>query len=129
MERAKFNRIKLKADDYDRFVFEFIINRFDFFDGYYGHFIQYQPELKFEEFTTLRDDLKAYHSEVIYTRKDVSIKQIQSFKRSCELLRGKICKYHNQPRKDFIQFLDFCILNLDSMIDKFIDEILSRLEC
>lgn len=128
MKKAGFNKVVLKSDDYDRFVFDFIVNRFEYYDCYFGNFVKYQPELQFKEFTTLKDDLKAYHSEVVLMCKDVNVKQIQSFKRSCELLRGKITMHQSLPRKQFVMFLDFCIQNLDVMIDKFIDEILARLD-
>ena len=124
MKKAEFKRVVLKADDYDRFVFAFIVNRFDYFDGYYGHFFSIQPELRYKEFTTLKDDLKQYHTEVISIHKDVDVKQIQSLKRSCELLKGKINVSKSVRRSEFTMFLDYCIQNLDSMVDKFIDEIL-----
>jgi hypothetical protein len=128
MKKAGFKKVKLHADDYDRFVFDFIVNRFDYYDCYYGQFIQFQPELQYKEFTTLKDDLKQFRTDFIVIGNEVDVKQIQSFKRSCELLKGKIAKHKNKPRKEFIMFLDFCIQNLDSMIDKFIDEILASLE-
>jgi len=128
MNKAGFNKVVLKADDYDQFVFDFIVNRFNYYDCYYGNFVQIQPELKWREFTTLKDDLKAYLSEVICVSKNVDVRQIQSFKRSCEMLKGKIAMRKSNQRKEFIMFLDFCIENLDSMIDKFIDEILASLK-
>ena len=128
MKKAGFKKVVVKADDYDRFVFDFIVNRFDYYDCYYGNFVQYQPELQFKEFTTLKDDLRQYRTEVISVYKYVDVRQIQSLKRSCELLRGKIAIHKSKPRKEFIMFLDFCISNLDTMVDKFIDEILTRLE-
>jgi hypothetical protein len=76
----------------------------------------------------LRDDLKQFRSDFVVIGKEVDVKQIQSFKRSCELLRGKIAMRKNKPRKEFLMFLDFCIQNLDTMIDRFIDKILACLE-
>jgi hypothetical protein len=105
-----------------------MVNRFSFYDCYYGHFVQYQPELQYKEFTTLKDDLKRFRDNCVMVGEKVDVKQIQSFKRSCELLRSKIAICKSKPRKEFIMFLDFCIQNLDSMIDKFIDEILASLE-
>jgi hypothetical protein len=128
MKKAGFSKVVLKSDDYDKFVFDFIVNRFDYYDCYFGNFVQYQPQLQFKEFTTLKDDLKQFRTDVIIVSENIDVKQIQSFKRSCELLRGKIAMHKSKPRKEFIMFLDYCIQNLDTMIDKFIDEILASLE-
>ena len=128
MKKAEFKRVHLKADETDRFVFDFIVNRFEFYDGYYGHFFSIQPEIQYKEFTTLKDDFKAFQTGTVLVGKDIDVKMIQSFKRSCELLKGKINSYKSTPRKDLIMFLDYCIQNLDSMIDKFIDEILASLD-
>jgi hypothetical protein len=128
MDKAEFIKNSLKANAHEQFVFDFIVNRFDYYDCYYGNFIQYQPELQWKEYSTLKDDLKLYHTSIVSVNKSVNVKDIQSLKRSFELLRGKIAIHKNKPRKEFILFLDFCIQNLDSMVDRFIDEILSRLQ-
>jgi hypothetical protein len=127
MKKAGFSRVHLQADEKDRLVFDFIVHRFEFYDCYYGHFFSIQPEIQYKEFTTLKADFKQYHSDVILVCKDVDVKFIQSLKRSCELLRNKLYSYRSAPRKDLIMFLEYCIINLDVMIDKFIDEILASL--
>lgn len=128
MKKAEFKKVVLKADDEDKFAFDFIVHRFEYYDCYYGNFVKLVPELQFKEFTTLKDDFKGYYSEVILINKNIDVKFIQSLKRSCELLKGRLHSYQSKPRRELINFLDYCIQNLDSMVDKFIDEILSRLE-
>jgi len=128
MIKTGFQKVVLKADDYDKFFFDFIVNRFEYYYCNYGNFFSIQPELRYKEFTTLKDDLRQYHTEVISVNKDVDVKQIQSLKRYCELLRGKIDVHKSVSRTELTMFLDYCIQNLDSMVDKFISEILSRLE-
>ena len=123
-----FKRVVLTANENERFVFDFIIHRFEFYDCYYGNFAMLRPVIKSEEYSTLRQDLEQYNSSVIQVYKSVDVKFIQSFKRSCQLLRGRIGKYPTHQQKEFINFLDYCVQNLDSMVDRFIDEILASLD-
>jgi hypothetical protein len=126
MEKKK--KADLRPTDYEQYVFGFIINRLDYFDNYYGHFSMFVPSLQYQEYSTLTDDLKQYFKAVIFEVENVDVKQIHSFKRSLELIRNKI-KHINTPACNmFVAFCDFSILNLDEMVNRLIEEILSKIE-
>lgn len=127
MEKVELKKVELKATDYDKYVFDFIINRFNFYDNYYGNFTQILPELTYKEFTTLKDDFIEFKESSLCIGKNIDVKTVQSFKRSCQLMKGKIDNGHSKSRKEFVIFLEYCIQNLDTMVDRLIDEILAQL--
>lgn len=116
--------IKTNATPEDLKVIELIISKMSLFDGHYGEFSKLHAELKYKEFSTLSDDFKSFHRQIVLNAGKYSILELASLKRSLILLRQRNIPVNDLFNTWFIYFLNDSISTLDKWLNEILEQII-----
>jgi len=121
------NNIYTIAQPEDLKVIRVIINQFEYFDGYYGRLSKIKLELKYKEFTTLKDDFKAFYDTTELQLGRFSVKELSSLKRSLIMLRERYLLQAINTNNLYFNFLNDSISNLDKWVEEVINVIVQEI--
>ena len=105
-------------------VINLIVSRLSLFDGYYGEFTRLHTELKYKEFTTLSDDFKGFHRQIVHDSGKYSVMELASLKRSLILLRDRNNTIDSLWAVWFQNFLNESIHSLDKWLNEILEQII-----
>lgn len=126
MEKSLESSIKTTATPEDLKVIDLIISKMSLLDGYYGEFTKVHAELKYKEFSTLSDDYKSFHREIVLNSGKYSVMELASLKRSLIMLRDKNKLNATMPGIWFQNFLNESILTLDTWLNEILKQIIEE---
>ena len=123
MKKSLEQSITTTATPDDLKVIELIISKMSLYEGDYGEFTRLHAELKFGEYSTLSDDLKCFHRQIIFNAGKYSVSELASLKRSLLMLRGRIISTNDLYNIWFVNFLNESILTLENWLDDILEQI------
>ena len=124
MKKTLQQSITTNATAEDLKVIQFIISKMSQFDGYYGEFTRFHTELQYKEFSTLSEDFKSFHREIVINSGKYSIMELSSLKRSLQMLRNRNIDTNTLENVWFINFLDESIQTLDRWLNEILEQII-----
>ena len=115
------------AEPQDLEMIRVIIKGFEYYDCYYGNMCKLKLELKYREYSTLKEDMKCFLDTTELQLGKYSIKELGSLKRSLMMLKDRYEVTGCNLNSIYINFLNDSILNLDQWINEVIDVIVSQI--
>jgi len=102
-----------------------IIYLFDYYDGYFENMCKMKLGLNYKEYSTLKDDFKAFYEVTQIQLGRFSIKEVDSLKKSLIMLQSRTSYLGYNSNPMFLNFLEDSIINIDKWIDEVIEVICS----
>lgn len=125
MKATLENSVKTKATPEDLKVVQVIIHQFTMFDSYYGKFTRLHAELRYKEYSTLRNDFKCFLSHIVFDGGVFSIRELVSLKRSIGMLRDRMFYFSDFNNQEFFNFLEETFDNLENWTNEVLEAITS----
>lgn len=121
------NNNKIVAQPHDLQLIQVIIRQFEYYDCYYGNLCKMKLELKYKEYSTLREDFRQFYETTELSKGVFSIKELSSLKRSLIMLRDRYELLGFNANQVYFSFLNDSIANLDKWINEVINVIVEEI--